>query len=228
MKKLQILCMILLLSLVIPSLSSAKAQVQEKCIGSTDGITKCGPTIQNIENSIKDNVLRIQNRQNNIERIKDRITSTSLATTSTSTLKRLDNLDNRLQKQKEQMVQAKDRLLNKEIKIAEILGKIADKIQARIDILIEKGLDLTAAEAKLAEADAKIQELIKAGDDLAVLIATEITEDNKDSLFTDIKSAQKKIRDLAFDAHRLLVDTIKEITKVLPNRPATTTATTTN
>lgn len=170
---------------------------------------------------------RLENRENNIERIRARIASTTASTSE----KRMEKLQERLQKQQEQMAKVREKLQNKQLKVVEVLGKIADKIQERIDILETKALNMTAAKAKLAEATTKIDEVTTEADNLATLISTEITEENKDSLFTSIKSSQEKIRSLAKEAHALLVDTIKEITKVLPAKlvkPATTTATTTN
>jgi HAMP domain-containing protein len=173
---------------------------------------------------------RLENRQNNIERIRAKIASTTLAsTTGTSTEKRLGKLDDRLEKQVEQMSKVKDRLQNKEVKIIDVLGKIASKIQARIDILIGKGLDLTSAKAKLTEASIKIEAMTDEAANLTELLGKVPTTDtDSTALFQEIKTAQDKIRTLAKETHALLVDTVKEITKVLPrNGQATSTATTT-
>jgi hypothetical protein len=124
------------------------------------------------------------------------------------------------------MKQVKERLLEKELKVLEVLGEIASKIQERIAILAAKGLDMTVAKAKLAEASIKIEEITAEGQSLALLIETEITEANKDQLFSDIKTSQGKIRSLAQATHGLLVDTIKEITKVLPAKVIRTATTT--
>jgi hypothetical protein len=169
--------------------------------------------------------LRLEKRENNILRIKERLAST----TASTSVKRIENLDKRFDKQVEQMGKVKDRLLNKEVKILDVLGKISSKIQERINILTGKGLDMTASKAKLAEATLKAEEMTIEADNLTTLINTEITEANKDSLFQSIKASQEKIRTLARATHALLVDTIKEITKVLPrNDKATSTATSTN
>jgi len=170
---------------------------------------------------------RLENRENNIERIRDRIASTTASTTASST-KRLEKLDNRLAKQQEQMGKVKDRLINKELKVTEVLGKIASKIEERINILTGKGLDMTAAKAKLAEASAKIESITVEGDNLATLINTEITDTNKDTLFVQVKASQDKIQALAKETHALLVDTVKEITKVLPKNGDGKKATTTS
>lgn len=211
MKK--IFSILILSSLIIPSLSFAKLEDRVE-----NRIERASTTER-----------RLENRENNIERIRSRIASTSLATTSTSTVKRLENLDKRLEKQQEQMAKVKERLLGKELKIADVLGKIASKIQERITILEGKGLNMTDAKTKLALASAKLEEMTVEQSNLATLIGTEITEANKDTLFVSIKASQDKIRTLAKENHALLVDTIKEITKVLPrNGRATTTATSTN
>ena len=166
---------------------------------------------------------QIKNRVQNIERIKARIASTTASTSE----KVMNRLENQLQNQEQQMEKAKERLLNKELKVIEILGKISDKIADRIAILEEKDLDLSSATAKLAEANDKIEEVTTEADNLSSLLETEITEDNKDTLFEDIKDSQEKIKTLAKEAKALLVDTVKEITKVLPAKTATTTATST-
>lgn len=230
MKKIKIFSGIILLSLLIPSLSFVSAQ-------GGNGNKPLAQNLQNrIENRIENQIERasttqskLENRENNIERIRARIASTTLATTSTSSVRRMEKLDNRLEKQQEQMEKAKERLLNKELKITEVLNKIAEKIQARINILETRGLNMTGAKSKLGEANAKLEEITTEEENLANLLKTEITEENQVKLFQDIRASQIKIRTLARTTHALLVDTIKEINKVLPkNGRATSTATTTD
>lgn len=229
-------------SLFIIPLLTVKAETEKE---NWDGRNIPTPSLYQIKLLTKDKIEnrivrasttenRLENRENNIERIIARIASTTSSSTA-STSKRLEKLDNRLQKQEEQMSKIKDRLINKELKITQVLGKIATKIQDRINILAGRGLDMTAANAKLAEANAKISEIITEADKLATLASTTITTANQVQLFTDIKASQDKIKSLAFAAHSLLVDTIKEITKVLPRNnedknatTSTSTATTTN
>ncbi len=171
---------------------------------------------------------RLENRQNIIIKIKERIAS-STASTTASTSKRVEKLNNKLQNQEEQMLKVKDRLQNKELKITDSLIKIADKIQTRIDVLEGRGLDMTSVKSQLALANAKITDVTNEASNLATLIGTTISEANQAQLFTDIKTSQNKIKALVFEAHGLLVKTVKEITKVLPrNNKATTTATSTN
>jgi chromosome segregation ATPase len=203
---------LLLLTLLVPVLSFAK-----------DGerLENRGPKIDAKLERASTTTMRFENRENNIEKIRTRLASTTASTTE----KRMERLNDRLEKQREQMGKAKERLLNRETKIIETLTKIADKIATRIDILEGKNLDMTAASAKLDEANAKLVDLTAEADVLSALVATEVTEANKDQLFTDIRTAQDKIRTLARETHALLVDTVKEITKVLPQRPATTTTT---
>ena len=206
----------MLLTLLVPVFSFAKAQ----------GWENKGERIENIMVRATTTVNRLENRQNTISRIRERLASTTASTSP----KRIENLNNRLDKQMERMSEVKDRLLNREIKVAEVLGKIADKIAERIDILGERGLNVTAAKAKLAEAIAKIAEITAKADALSTLIETEITDENQTQLFTDIKAIQDDIRTLAKEAKALLIDTIKEITKILPaklGKIATSTATTT-
>lgn len=229
MKKIKILCGVMLLSLIIPSLSFAKA---ENVSGTS---TKKGPglevrmenreqRIEGIMQRASTTERRLENRENNIERIRERIASTTASTSA----KRMENLDKRLEKQQEQMEKVKERLQEKEIKVTDVLGKIASKIQERINILAAKGLDMMSAKAKLALAAAKIEELTAEVANLATLIETEITTENQVAIFTSIKTSQVEIRTLAKETHALLVDTIKEINKVLPrNGKATTTATST-
>ncbi len=229
MKK--ILSLIMLLSLLVPSLSVAKAEEDSKVNRETK--------IENREIKIESRFerastteRRLENRENNIERIRARIASTTASTTIYAPGKKVERLNERLQKQLEQMGKVKERLLNKELKVTDVLGKIASKIQARITILEGRSLDMTAAKAKLAEASVKIEDLIAKGEALATMIETEITEADSTQLFQDIKAAQVEIRTLAKATHALLVDTIKEITKVLPqkekNEKASSTATSTN
>jgi hypothetical protein len=211
MKK--ILGLVILMSLVIPFLSSAKMD---------DRLENREQRINQIINRASTTERRLENRENNIERIRERIASTTASSTN-----RLEKLDDRLQKQEEQMGKVKDRLLNKELKITDVLGKIASKIQARITILEGKNLNMTAAKAKLALAAGKIEEMTVETATLTDLLETEINIENQTALLSSVKIAQEKIRGLAKEVHALLVDTVKEITKVLPAKTATTTATTT-
>jgi hypothetical protein len=246
MKK-QIIGILVISGLMVSTLVFAE-DVNTKCFGSTDGRSKCASStgeqrVGNKEIKLESNLgnrgtkivlnlergstteKRLENRENNILRIKERLAST----TASTSVKRIENLDKRFDKQVEQMGKVKDRLLNKEVKILDVLGKISSKIQERINILTGKGLDMTASKAKLAEATLKAEEMTIEADNLTTLINTEITEANKDSLFQSIKASQEKIRTLARATHALLVDTIKEITKVLPrNDKAASTATSTN
>lgn len=235
MKKIKIFSALILLSLMIPSLSFVKAKEdsitsstskQEK---ETEG-RKLGEKLSLIERPLlraSTTEKRLENRENNILRIKERLAST----TASTSIKKIEKLNDQLEKQREQMNKHKERLLERETKVMEVLGKIASKIQTRIDILVIRGLDMTASKAKLALASAKIEELAVEGDNLATLIGTEITEVNKDQLFISIKATQNKIRTMAKETHGLLVDTIKEINKVLPQKnqkTGTSTATSTN
>lgn len=227
MKKIKIFSLLILLSLIAPALSFANEDET-----GTELKNKKGPGIemrvqekeQRIENIMvraSTTEKRLENRENNIEKIRAKI-----ASTTASSGKRLEKLDDRLNKQLEQMDKVKDRLLNKEIKITDVLGKIAGKIEERINILANKGLNMTAAKAKLAEATIKIEDMTAESANLATLIGTEITETNQTQLFTAIKSAQEKIKSLAKNTHALLVDTVKEITKVLPKDKISTTTNT--
>ena len=217
--------------LIVPMLSvKAEAEKGDRGPKLENRLENKGVRVENIMVRASTTEKRLENRENNIDRIRARIASTTASTTASST-KRLEKLENRLEKQQEQMEKAKERFLEKEMKVTEVLGKIADKIQERIDILTGKGLDMTAANTKLGEAAVKLEAITVEGDNLATLIETEITDTNKETLFVSIKASQDKIRTLAKETHALLVDTIKEITKVLPAKPiktATTTATSTN
>lgn len=189
-------------------------------------LLKASATIMRLEERASTTLNRLENRQNIIDRIRAKLASTTASTSP----KRIESLNNRLEKQMEKISEVKDRLLNREIKVTEVLGKISDKISERIDILGEKGFNVTAAKTKLAEAVAKIAEITAKADTLSTLIETEITEANQAQLFADIKTIQVTIRSLVKEAKGLLIDTIKEITKILPAKPeksATSTATTT-
>lgn len=172
--------------------------------------------------------MRLENRENNIERIRARIASTTASSTASTSEKRLEKMQDRMEKQKEQMNKMREKMLEREFKAVEVLEKIASKIAERITILEGKSLDMTAAKAKLAEATAKLAQIGTESDTLTTLTETEITEANQEELFTKIKDSQVVIKALAKETHALLVDTIKEITKVLPQKTATSTATSTN
>jgi hypothetical protein len=162
---------------------------------------------------------RLENRESNIERIRERIAST----TASLSEKRAENLDNRLEKQQQQMNNARERLLGKELKVTDVLGKIAEKIQERISIMSNQGIIMTTANAKLTEATSAIEDLTAEAANLGTLLETEITSENKDELLNDVRASQNQVRTQAREIHALLVDTVKEITKLLPTKTATTT-----
>jgi len=205
MKKIKIFCGILLLSLIIPSLSFAETEVKP--------LLNRAAILEKIASTTE---IRLKNREDNIERIRARIASS----TSSTTEKRIAQLNSKYEKQSEKLAAAKDRLLNKELKIVEVLEKIAGKITKRINILETNGSNLASAKAKLKEATDKIDAITAEATKLATSLKAIITKDNKDQLFIDIKASQDNIRTLAKEAKALLVDTIKEITKVLPTKSA--------
>jgi len=172
----------------------------------------------NTKNKRLEKEVRLENRGERIEWIKKELASTTASTSE----KKIEKLNNKLEKQREKMGEARERLLDKELQVTDVLGKIADKIGDRINISENRGLDMTAAKTKLAEASVKIEEITIEGQTLADLIKTEITETNKDTLFASVKTSQNKIRTLAKATHALLVDTVKEITKVLPKKNSAT------
>src|SRR3989339_1687923 len=172
----------------------------------------------NTKNKRLEKEVRLENREKRIEWIKKELASTTASTSE----KKIEKLNNKLEKQREKMGEARERLLDKELQVTDVLGKIADKIGDRIIISENRGLDMTAAKTKLAEASVKIEEITIEGQTLADLIKTEITETNKDTLFASVKTSQNKIRTLAKATHALLVDTVKEITKVLPKKNSAT------
>jgi len=167
---------------------------------------------------------KLENRVDNIERIRTKLAST----TASTSIKKIGELGDRLEKQKEQLNKLKDRLVNKELKVISVLKQISDKITARITILEGKSLNMTAAKAKLAEATTKITEMTDLADQLTTLIETTITEVNGDQLFANIKTIQGEIKTMAKETKALLIETVKEITKVLPAKTATTTASSTS
>ncbi len=166
---------------------------------------------------------RLDKREAQIEKIEAR-----LASTTASSTKKIEKLTERLEERKAKAEEVKDKLLNKGLKVTEVLGKISAKIQDRIDILKGKGLDLANAQARLDTANAKIDQLTEKSEDLADLLNTEMTEENREQLFEQIQTTHAEARGLAKEAHSLLVDTIKAITEILPkDDKATTTATST-
>lgn len=225
---------VVVLTIMIPSLSfvmaddsletNTKTKSQGKEIRLDNLVGKIEFKQNKVENRASSTENRLENRERNIERIREGLASSTASTSA----KRIEKLNDRLDKQREQMGKVQERLLDKELKVVEVLEKIITKIEDRINISENRGLNMVMANTKLVEANAKMSELITEGQSLADLAKTEITDTNKDTLFISIKTSQNKIRTLAKATHALLVDTIKEITKVLPQRNSTTTTTSTN
>jgi len=158
--------------------------------------------------------LRLEEKESRLNQIRSRIASSSINRTG-------EKLDKTLAKQEEKIIQARKRLANTEIQVIDVLSKIFGKINERISILENKGLDMTQAKLKLTETEEKIDEINTEAGTLADLVLTEITEENQAQILSEIKTKQDTIRTMARATHALLVDIIKEITKVLPNQTPT-------
>jgi hypothetical protein len=163
---------------------------------------------------------RLEMRNTNMEQVKARIASTTQRMEN-----RVASTSDRLAKKNQKLNEVKERLLNREFKFITVLEQIADKIQTRIDILTERGLDMAKAQAKLDLALENIIAATNKASDITTELETEITMENKAETFAMIKSSHDEIRIMAKETHGLLVETVKEITKVLPaqNRTATST-----
>jgi hypothetical protein len=197
------------------------------------------PTIRN--NRMENREVRMENREAKIasttirmENRQARIASTTLrmeemrARMASSTLRkenRMASTSERVTRRVAKMNEVRERLSNKEFKVISVLEQIAEKIQSRINILTGKGLDMSAAEAKLALATENITKMTTKAAEITTDLETEITEENMQNLGQTIKSAQEIIRDMAKETHTLLVDTIKEITEVLPTQSKTASST---
>lgn len=201
MKKIQLVNLLVLCSIIIPSATSLLA---------VNGLT--------IKvNNKTENQIRIENQENNIERIRINIDN------ATATEKKEERLNNRFENQQRLMVQAKERILNQEIKLIDVLEKIFNKINERINIIEDRGINMSLAKTKLNEANTKIEKTIAKADELSTLLNTEITDLNKEQIFIDIQNKRKEIKDLAREAHTLLVETVKTIAQNLGNKTATST-----
>jgi len=155
-------------------------------------------------------VKNLENREDNLEQIRKRIELTAASST-----RKLEKLNNQFKNQNEQMEKVRERLLEKELKVIEVLRKISDKIIERISIIEATGKDLTKAKEILTAANNKIVLILAETDKLTVKLETEITEENKDSLFQEIRTIQNQIRIFAKDIHSNLILVVKEIGKVL-------------
>jgi hypothetical protein len=230
MKKIKILSSVVLLSLLIIPLLSVNAQVRENkpLPTSKPTVTPGRPTstlikINNREERASTTINNSENRENNLERIRERISS-STASTSDKKLGRLSD------QQRERVEKTRERILNREIRVIAALERITDKIQERINILQSKGYNMTTAKEKLAEAKGKIVEMTSEANKISSLINTANNIPTGDEIFEAIKTAQAKIKSLAKETHTILVNTIREIKKNTPQRTttATSTATTTD
>jgi hypothetical protein len=148
---------------------------------------------------------RLENRQTNIERLEQRLAST----TATTSEKKIEKITEQIKQQVEQMNKVKDRLLNIELKAINILGKIANKIQTRINILSDKGQDMTTAREKLNLASRKLEVMTLEADFLANTIRVPVNASTTESLPQRVAESQNKLRTLAKETHSLLVETVQ-------------------
>lgn len=108
------------------------------------------------------------------------------------------------------------------------LERIADRIEARLDLLEEQGLEVIGEREKLAAAREQI-EIAKGliadlNDEVEEILASETPKDG----FEEVKETMLEVRDILKDIHRLLVEIITSIKKGLllprPTGEATTSA----
>jgi hypothetical protein len=208
MKKIKIISSTILLLLIIIPILSVQAEVK-----GNKRATTTRPTM-----SATSTLLRLENRENNIERIRDRIASSTASTSE----KKLNKLNDQINKQTEQREKMKERILNKELKVIDVLEKISSKIRERIIILQEQGLNTIASRAKLTEANNKIGELTNEANKISTMLVITITETNSEQISQSITDSQKIIKTLAKETYNLLRDTIKEMKKVLPKKTKST------
>jgi hypothetical protein len=224
MKKIKILSSAILLLLIMIPILSVQAEVKGNKTSPSERPTMIRATTTRPTINATSTLPRLENRVNNIERIRDRIASSTASTSE----KKLGKFNDQVKKQTEQMERMRERIINRELKVIDVLEKISNKIRERIIILQEQGLNMTPARTKLTEATNKIGEMTNEANKISAMLAITITETNSAQIFQAITDSQKIIKTLAKETHTLLRDTIKEITKVLPRRPtATTTATST-
>ncbi len=162
--------------------------------------------IENINERASSTQFRLEDRQEIMNQMRNRIASTTQA--------RMEKMDDRFEQQRVKMNQARERLMNRELRVVEVLQKISDKIATRINILVEKNLDLSLAEGNLTEANNMITELTVQAEKLTSLLETEITDENKTEITDNIRTEQTVLRNLAKEVHALLVDAIKEVAKI--------------
>ncbi len=249
MKKINIISYLILTSLLLPSLTliqannnSTETNKKEAEIKLETQVKVNEATKTRLENQLnvraEENGLETRNKEINAiqerldvraKQVKERLMEREgelneiRARIASSSIKMEEKVNERLAKQREQMVQVRTRLINKEIQVISVLGKIFGKINERISILENQGLDMTKAKIKLAETEIKINEITNEANKLTDLASIEVTEENQTQLFTEIKTGQERIRTMAKSIKAFMVEIIKEITKVLPTQNSTET-----
>lgn len=209
MKK-QILPTLLLITLILPVITYAQP-LREKPVRQEVRLENRLDRLEQASST------RAQIRQENILRLQTRLAST----TAERPIDRVNQINERLAKHQENMQQVRLHILEREIKIVSVLEKIASKIDTRINILTERGLNLTEAKSKLNMANDKLAEVIVAADKLTDILDTDITAESDQDLLLKIREARKNIKELAKETHALLVNTVKEISQALAEQKNT-------
>ncbi|MEI6528639.1 MAG: hypothetical protein WCO10_03150 [bacterium] len=220
-------------------------------VAETSTTSKPVPTLYQIQQREKDareaanlklrvassTVKQLQNRENNIGKIENRIASTTASTTQ----RKVEQLQKMLEKQKQQMEAMKVRIANKEVKAIAVVENIAKRLAERMTILKNKGVVMTEADALFAEAANKIADAKVQADKIKSLLISSSTSTatSSDLVISQVKDLQAIIKVDLKNAQAKLVATIKAINAVRPkfekpekpvatSTPATSTATTTN
>lgn len=148
--------------------------------------------------------IHLENREQNREELRARFEEKKMQLTQNREERRV-----RLEEKKRQIAKnLADNIFRRFENFLDRLSRISERISERLDILTDKGLDVSDQEDMLAEANA---ELVIVSEDIAeakILFDTEISnETSKEELRAIIETAKESLR----NAHSSYVDVISSI-----------------
>ena len=143
---------------------------------------------------------------------KDRRENASTSRATTTREERKENrVDERMQRQRE-IIKAHFTKMMRRLDAAVLrLEKLAARMDTRIDKLTAKGVDMTKAKEKMTIARGKIADAKQAIADARTAADALVNSEKPKELFGDIRKLIKKAEQTVKDAHRALVEALREI-----------------
>jgi len=204
------LAALLLVGLLVTALPVAAEET-----GTANDSERARPTLLFPE--ARENALerRAEMKENSVERrheIKENITARRAAFASSTALKRAELTENI----KERVIARADHVIRLLNAMLDRLASLADRIQARIDLLDERGADTAAAKVELAEAEAAIEDAAEAVEAVGDGIEAALSSETPREALKEVKPVAERAKAAIRAAHQALMEAVRALPHAEP------------